>query len=68
MAGTKVFLSYDFEHDFDNVQQLVKEDDQFYGWGDLHTIRPKVEYPQPDFKQVLGEDVCKSVNVKEFWK
>ena len=48
-----------FEHDFDNIQQITKEDDEVYGLtSDLHTIRPSLSLNQPDFKQVLGVDIC----------
>ena len=33
-----------FEHDFDNIQQITKEDDEVYGLtSDLHIIQPKLE-------------------------
>ncbi len=32
-----------FEHDFENVKQVLFENDMEYGYGDLHTIRPRVE-------------------------
>jgi len=48
-----------FEHDFENIQQITKEDDEVYGLtSDLHTIRPSLSLNQPDFKQILGVDIC----------
>jgi sulfotransferase len=48
-----------FEHNFENIQQITKEDDEVYGLtSDLHTIRPSLTLNQPDFKQVLGVDIC----------
>jgi sulfotransferase len=48
-----------FEHDFDNIEQITKEDDSVYGLTkDLHTIKPKLELPNPDYHDVLGKDVC----------
>jgi sulfotransferase len=48
-----------FEHDFDNIEQTIKEDDSVYGLTkDLHTIKPKLELPNPDYHDVLGKDVC----------
>jgi sulfotransferase len=44
-----------FEHDFDNVEQVNKEDDAVFGFADLHTIRPKVEPVKSDWKEILGE-------------
>jgi sulfotransferase len=46
-----------YEHDFDNVEQVTKEDDEVYGiYGD-HKIRRKVEPLKPDYNDVLGRDV-----------
>lgn len=48
-----------FKHDFDNIKQITKEDDEVYGLtSDLHTIRPSLILNQPDYKQVLGVDIC----------
>lgn len=32
-----------FQHQFDNIQQAIKEDEEAYGYTDMLTIRPKVE-------------------------
>ena len=46
-----------YKHDFDNVEQVTKEDDAVYGiYGD-HSIRTKVEPLHSQAKQVLGKDV-----------
>ena len=46
-----------YKHDFDNVEQVTKEDDAVYGiYGD-HTIRTKVEPLHSQSKQILGRDV-----------
>ena len=48
-----------FKHDFDNVEQTVKEDDTVYGLtSDLHTIRKSVRPLTPDYSQVLGSQIC----------
>jgi sulfotransferase len=48
-----------YQHDFDNIEQTIKEDDAVYGLtNDLHTIRPKLELNTPDYHDVLGKDVC----------
>ena len=49
----------EYEHDFDNIEQITSEDDEVYGLSnDLHIIRPKLELKQPDYKQILGQDIC----------
>jgi sulfotransferase len=51
-------LTY-FEHDFDEIKQITKEDDSVYGLTkDLHIIRPKLELNNPDYHDVLGKDIC----------
>lgn len=48
-----------FEHDFDNIEQITIEDDEVYSLSnDLHTIKPKLILPTPDYKQILGDDIC----------
>ena len=54
-----------YEHDFTNVEQTTIEDDAVYGLsGDLHSIRKKVKYVEPDFNKILGENVCEMINNK----
>ena len=43
-----------FDHDFDHVEQVTREDDGAHGYEDLHTIRPKVEPLVSNWRQVLG--------------
>lgn len=43
-----------FEHDFNNIQQITQEDDSVYGiYGD-HQIQSKIEYRKSNAKEVLG--------------
>jgi len=47
-----------FEHNFDNIEQVTKEDDEVYGvYGD-HVIRTKLEPVTSKATQILGKDVC----------
>ena len=57
---TKVYdyLGVDhFVHDFDNIEQVTKEDDEVYGTFGDHTIRTKLEPVPSRAKQLLGKDV-----------
>jgi sulfotransferase len=45
------------EHDFNDVEQVTREDDAHYSITD-HTIRRKVEPVPADYKQLLGEELC----------
>jgi hypothetical protein len=48
-----------FKHDFDNVEQTVKEDDSVYGLSkNLHTIRTKVQPVKEDYEQILSKNIC----------
>jgi sulfotransferase len=56
-----------YEHDFDNVEQITKEDDAVYGiYGD-HKIKNKIEPLKPDYKDVLGVNACNWIKSKYQW-
>jgi len=46
-----------FKHDFDNIDQVTKEDDEVYGAFGDHVIRTKLEPVSSQAKQLLGKDV-----------
>lgn len=56
-----------YQHDFNVVLQATKEDDEVYGLSNLHTIKHKVEPLQPDWKNVLGNDVCQMIDQNITW-
>ena len=57
-----------FEHDFDNIEQITVEDDEVYGLtSDLHQIRKSLKLEQPDYKQVLGQDICNWLHQNYTW-
>jgi len=57
-----------YKHDFDNVEQTVKEDDSIYGLThDLHTIRRKVQPLTPDYTEILGKQVCDWIDNNFAW-
>jgi sulfotransferase len=57
-----------FQHDFDNVEQSVKEDDSVYALSaDLHTIRSKVSPLKNDAIQILGQAVCDQIDNNHAW-
>ena len=57
-----------FKHDFDNVEQSVKEDDSVYGLtSDLHTIRNKVTPLKFDAVEILGQGVCEQIDKNHAW-
>jgi len=46
-----------FQHDFDNIEQVTKEDDEVYGMFGDHKIRKKLEPVHSKSKELLGKDV-----------
>jgi len=57
-----------FKHDFDNVEQSIKEDDTVYGISDsLHTIRQKGQPLTPDYNNILGKQVCNWIDNQFAW-
>lgn len=46
-----------YDHDFDNIQQVTKEDDEVYGSFGDHTIRTKLEMLPSKANDLLGKDV-----------
>jgi sulfotransferase len=46
-----------YRHDFDNIEQVTKEDDEVYGTFGDHVIRTKLEPVPSKAKQLLGKDV-----------
>jgi sulfotransferase len=55
MQGVYDFLEEKpFMHNFEHVEQVTREDDGIHGREDLHTIRPKVEPLESNWRQVLG--------------
>lgn len=57
IKGIYEFLGEEYyEHNFNNVEQVNKEDDAVFGFEGLHTIRPKVEPVKSYWKETLGED------------
>lgn len=75
MQGIYQFLGMDsFAHDFDNVEQVTREDDTVYGFKDLHLIRNKVEPQTSKWQTVYDNNVFNSPvwqnveSMAEFWK
>ena len=57
-----------YKHDFDNVEQTIKEDDSVYGLSkDLHTIRQKVQPLTPDYDKILGKQICDWIDTNFAW-
>jgi len=56
-----------YQHDFDNVEQVTKEDDEVYGiYGD-HTIRKKIEPVPNNYKEILGTGASNWIKENYKW-
>lgn len=56
-----------YNHDFDNIEQVTKEDDEVYGMFGDHVIRKKLEPVPSKAKTLLGKDVCDWIYTNYKW-
>lgn len=59
-----------YPHDFMNIEQVIRENDAGYGWGDdLHEIKTGQLRPASyEAHQVIGRDWVTKLHDTEFWK
>lgn len=58
-----------FEHNFNNVEQYTKEDDEgVHRIPNLHKIRPRVMPVKDDVLQVLGQQLTEKYSNLEIWR
>jgi sulfotransferase len=59
-----------FQHDFNNIQQIIRENDAGYGWGeDLHEIKVGKLLPStPVSESIIGREWTQKLHNTEFWK
>jgi sulfotransferase len=56
-----------FQHNFQKVSQITKEDDEAFGIPDLHNIRSVVAPQKADFMEILGRDALRYIYEKYAW-
>jgi hypothetical protein len=57
-----------FEHNFQNVEQTIKEDDSVYNLtSDLHVIKNKVQPLKSDYNEILGSQICQWIDGNFSW-
>jgi sulfotransferase len=56
-----------FKHDFDNIEQVTKEDDEIYGAFGDHTIRKQLKLTPSKAKSLLTADVCNWIYTNYEW-
>ena len=65
------FIEEDYyKHDFNNIEQIIRENDAGYGWGsDLHEIKTGRLLPaHSDSLEILGKTWVDKLHNTEFWK
>ena len=56
-----------YQHDFQNVEQITHEDDSVYGpYGD-HVIKKEIKYIEPDYNEILGEELSRKIYNNYGW-
>ena len=56
-----------FQHNFENIEQVTKEDDEIYGMFGDHTIRKSLELTPSTANKVLGTDVTEWIYNNYRW-
>jgi sulfotransferase len=67
---TKIYQYLDipfYKHDFDNIEQVTKEDDEVYGAFGDHVIRKQLKLPPSKAKQLLTPEVCNWIFTNYEW-
>jgi sulfotransferase len=59
-----------YQHDFNNIEQTIRENDAGYGWGeDLHEIKIGRLLPaSKEAHKIIGQDWVNKLHDTEFWK
>lgn len=69
ISGVYDFLELEkFNHDFNNIKNIVPEDDKVYGLKGLHDIRPRLENRQINIAEHLSPYVINKYMGLEFWR
>lgn len=62
------FLELDYyEHDFNNIEHVYKEDDSVYGIDNFHEVRKTLKQNKYSVEDILSEYVIKKYSNLEFW-
>jgi sulfotransferase len=56
-----------YNHDFNNVEQITKEDDEVYGVFGDHKIKSVVQQIKPDYNEILGTNAAKWIKNNYSW-
>ena len=56
-----------FQHDFENIEQVTKEDDEVYGIFGDHNINPKLQPSKSNARDILGKEVVTWIKDTYSW-
>jgi sulfotransferase len=56
-----------FNHNFDHIEQITKEDDSMHGGFGDHVIRHRLQLLQSDSLEILGPQVCEYIYARYKW-
>jgi sulfotransferase len=56
-----------YDHDFNNIEQITKEDDEVYGVFGDHKIKSVVQPIKPDYNEILGTNASKWIKNNYSW-
>lgn len=69
IEGIYKFLGLEaFEHDFNNIDQSLKEDDKVYGLDGMHDVRSSISSRSIDPEKILSPYVIQKYSNLEFWR
>ena len=57
-----------YEHDYDNIENNIREDDNVYGMPTLHEVRPTISKNINNPLEVLDKNIIKQYSGLEFWR
>jgi len=57
-----------YEHDYTNIKNNIREDDNMYGMPTLHEIRPTISKSKNNPLEVLDKTIIKQYSGLEFWR
>ena len=57
-----------FSHDFENIEQVTKEDDSVHGFAGLHDIQPKIQKKEHVWQDIIGDVGTNLEGAARFWE
>lgn len=57
-----------YHHDYNNIENNIKEDDKIYGLSGMHDVRPTISKRKINKEHVLSEYVLNKYSNLEFWR